>query len=51
MPGDFDQVKERIDIVQLIGERVALKKAADLSLLRLFRTRRRLHLAREDGWP
>src|SRR2546425_808222 len=27
MPGDFDQVKERIDIVQLIGERVALKKA------------------------
>src|SRR3989475_12922674 len=28
MPGDFDQVKERIDIVQLIGERVALKKAA-----------------------
>ena len=27
MPGDFDQVKERIDIVQLVGERVALKKA------------------------
>ncbi len=27
MPGDFDTVKERIDIVALIGERVALKKA------------------------
>lgn len=27
MPGDFDLVKERIDIVALIGERVALKKA------------------------
>jgi len=27
MPGDFDTVKERVDIVQLIGERVALKKA------------------------
>src|SRR5438445_4937072 len=27
MPGDFDLVKERVDIVQLIGERVALKKA------------------------
>jgi DNA primase len=26
MPGDFDTVKERVDIVQLIGERVALKK-------------------------
>jgi len=27
MPGDFDLVKERIDIVQLVGERVALRKA------------------------
>ena len=27
MPGDFDQVKERVDIVQLVGERVALRKA------------------------
>src|SRR5256885_16994619 len=27
MPGDFDLVKERVDIVQLIGERVALKRA------------------------
>jgi DNA primase catalytic core len=27
MPGDFDLVKERVDIVQLIGERVPLKKA------------------------
>src|SRR3989475_1382612 len=27
MPGDFDLVKERVDIVQLIGERVVLKKA------------------------
>ena len=27
MPGDFDTIKERIDIVALIGERVALKKA------------------------
>ena len=27
MPGDFDTVKERVDIVQLIGERVPLKKA------------------------
>src|SRR5438132_4822558 len=27
MPGDFDTVKERVDIVQLIGERVVLKKA------------------------
>ena len=27
MPGDFDLVKERVDIVQLIGERVRLKKA------------------------
>jgi DNA primase len=27
VPGDFDTVKERIDIVALIGERVALKKA------------------------
>src|SRR5438093_1003201 len=27
MPGDFDTVKERIDIVALIGERVPLKKA------------------------
>jgi DNA primase len=26
MPGDFDTVKERVDIVQLIGERVHLKK-------------------------
>ena len=26
MPGDFDIVKERVDIVQLIGERVPLKK-------------------------
>ena len=26
MPGDFDTVKERVDIVLLIGERVALKK-------------------------
>ena len=27
MPGDFDTVKERVDIVQLISERVALKKS------------------------
>ena len=27
MPGDFDLVKERVDIVQLIGERVPLRKA------------------------
>jgi len=27
MPGDFDTVKERVDIVQVIGERVSLKKA------------------------
>src|SRR2546426_2261930 len=27
MPGDFDTVKERVAIVQLIGERVPLKKA------------------------
>lgn len=27
MPGDFDTVKERIDIVQLVSERVALRKA------------------------
>jgi DNA primase len=27
VPGDFDLVKERVDIVQLIGERVGLKKA------------------------
>ena len=27
MPGDFELVKERVDIVQLIGERVQLKKA------------------------
>ena len=27
MPGDFDLVKERIDLVALVGERVALKKA------------------------
>src|SRR5437868_10688218 len=27
MPGDFDLVKERVDIVQLIAERVALRKA------------------------
>jgi DNA primase len=26
VPGDFDRVKERVDIVQLIGERVRLKK-------------------------
>ena len=30
MPGDFDTVKERVDIVQLIGERVPLKKAGRL---------------------
>ena len=27
MPGDFDLVKERVDIVQLVGERVQLRKA------------------------
>jgi DNA primase len=27
MPGDFDLVKERVDIVQLVGAKVALKKA------------------------
>ena len=27
MPGDFDRVKERVDIVQLVGQRVPLKKA------------------------
>jgi DNA primase len=27
MPGDFDLVKERVDIVQLVGERVALKRS------------------------
>jgi len=27
MPGDFDLVKERIDLVQLIGEKIALKRA------------------------
>ena len=27
MPGDFDLVKERVDIVQLVGESVPLKKA------------------------
>ncbi|MDQ2965626.1 MAG: DNA primase, partial [Chloroflexota bacterium] len=27
MPGDFDLVKSRVDIVQLVGERVALRKA------------------------
>lgn len=27
MPGDFDLVKERIDLVALVGEKVALKKA------------------------
>ena len=27
MPGDFDAVKERVDIVQLVGERVQLRKA------------------------
>ncbi len=27
MPGDFDLVKERVDIVQLVGTKVALKKA------------------------
>ena len=27
MPGDFDLVKERVGIVQLVGERVQLRKA------------------------
>jgi DNA primase len=27
MPGDFDLVKERVDIVQLVGERVQLRKS------------------------
>ena len=27
VPGDFDLVKERVDIVQLVGTKVALKKA------------------------
>lgn len=27
MPGDFDTVKERVDIVQLVGERVQLRKS------------------------
>lgn len=27
MPGDFDLVKERVDLVALVGEKVALKKA------------------------
>jgi DNA primase len=27
VPGDFDLVKERVDIVQLVGERVALRKS------------------------
>jgi DNA primase len=27
VPGDFDLVKDRVDIVQLVGERVALRKA------------------------
>jgi DNA primase len=27
VPGDFDLVKERVDIVQLVGERVQLRKA------------------------
>ncbi len=27
MPGDFDLVKERVDIVQLVSERVQLRKA------------------------
>ena len=27
MPGDFDLVKERVDLVQLVGERVQLRKA------------------------
>ena len=27
MPGDFDHVKDRVDIVQLVSERVALRKA------------------------
>ena len=27
MPGDFDRIKERVDIVQLVGERVPLRKA------------------------
>jgi DNA primase len=30
MPGDFDVVKERIDLVQLIGEKVALKRAGKI---------------------
>ncbi|HET7699452.1 MAG TPA: DNA primase [Candidatus Limnocylindria bacterium] len=30
MPGDFETVKERIDIVALVGERVALKKAGKI---------------------
>src|SRR2546427_1370067 len=32
MPGDFDTVKERVDIVHLIGERVPLKKAGRSSV-------------------
>src|SRR5207245_9465777 len=31
MPGDFDTVKERIDIVALIGERVADRKSTRLN--------------------
>jgi DNA primase len=27
VPGDFDTIKERVDIVALISEKVALKKA------------------------
>src|SRR5438270_4498432 len=30
MPGDFDLVKERVDIVQLVGERVPLKRAGKI---------------------
>ncbi len=30
MPGDFDVVKERIDLVQLVGEKVALKRAGKI---------------------
>ncbi|MDQ2952337.1 MAG: CHC2 zinc finger domain-containing protein, partial [Chloroflexota bacterium] len=30
MPGDFDTIKERIDIVALVGERVPLKRAGKL---------------------
>ena len=30
MPGDFDTIKERVDIIGLISEKVALKKAGNL---------------------